>query len=192
MKNCLEKLVVSAALIGCSAVLLPGCSRPLDATDAPPPATSIGTELDDSVVTSRVKSALLADPYIKSFDFKVDTRKGEVQLSGFVDNQTQLSRAETLTQAVAGVKGVQSKVTLKGEATTVGNKLDGGIITTKVKSALLADAKIKSFDISVVTRKDQVQLSGFVDNQAQMDRAVEIAHGVEGVGSVTNEMSLKK
>jgi hyperosmotically inducible protein len=43
--------------------------------------TTVGTEIDDTVVTTKVKSALLADADIKSFDLKVETRKGAVQLS---------------------------------------------------------------------------------------------------------------
>jgi len=152
----------------------------------------VGTILDDSVVTANVKAALLADAEIKSFDFKVETRKGDVQLSGFVDNQAQLDRAIAITYAVAGVKSLQNNVSLKGAPATVGNKVDDSIVTTKVKAALLSEASIKSLDIAVVTRKGEVQLSGFVDNQGQMDRAIAIAGGIEGVSRVANEMSLKK
>ena len=76
--------------------------------------------------------------------------------------------------------------------TTVGTEIDDTVVTTKVKSALLADADIKSFDLKVETRKGAVQLSGFVDNQAQIDQAVELARKVEGVANVGNEMSIKK
>lgn len=174
-------------------VFVAGCNKPSEANGAPAPTmTTVGAEIDDSVVTARVKSALLADPDIKSFDFKVETRKGEVQLSGFVDNQAQLDRATEVTRAVVGVKSILNNVNLKDTATTVGNKIDDGIITGKVKAALLADINVKSFDIAVVTRKDEVQLSGFVDNQSQMDRAIEVARAVEGVRNVRNEMSTKK
>jgi hyperosmotically inducible protein len=81
---------------------------------------------------------------------------------------------------------------VKSSATTVGNKIDDGIVTTQVKAALLADADVKSSDIAVVTRKGEVQLSGFVDNQSQIDRAIEVARGIEGVRTVGNEMSVKK
>jgi len=152
----------------------------------------VGTEIDDSVVTARVKSALLADPDVKSYGFKVDTRKGEVQLSGFVDNQAQIDRAIVVARAVQGVKNVDNKVSLKGADTTVGNKVDDGIVTASVKAALLADASVKSLDIAVVTRKGEVQLSGFVDNPGQVDHAIEVAHGIAGVRSVSNQMSVKK
>ena len=77
-------------------------------------------------------------------------------------------------------------------STTVGTKIDDSVVTTRVKSALLSDPNIKSFDIAVVTRKNEVMLSGFVDNQAQIDRAIEITRGVEGVESVINKMSIKQ
>ncbi len=192
MTNCLRSLVVSTTLGGAMAMLLVGCNPPPDATGASHPKTTVGTEIDDSVITTSIKSALLADPDIKSFDFKVETRKGEVQLSGFVDNQTQVDRAIAVTRGVSGVKDIDNKLTLKGAPTTVGNKLDDGIVTTRVKSTLLADAYVKSLDIAVVTRNGEVQLSGFVDNQMQIDRAIEVARGVVGVSNVINEMSIKK
>lgn len=184
-------LVVIAA---CSAlVLVSACdSRTADSTSAAPAKTSVGTEIDDSIVTSKVKSALLADPDVKSFDLKVETRKGEVLLSGFVANQAQIDRAIAIARGVQGVMVVTNKMDLKEGTASVGNTVDDGIITAKIKSALLSDPNIKSFDIAVVTRKGEAQLSGFVDNQTQIDRAGEIARTVEGVTSVANEMSVKK
>ena len=160
---------------------------------AVPVATiSVGTEIDDGVVTAKVKSAMLADPEIKSFEIKVETRKGQVQLSGFVDTQARIDSAMALARKVEGVKGVDNSMSLKDGKATVGNTVDDCIVTTKVKSAFLGDASVKSFDIAVVTRKGEVQLSGFVDNQTQIDRAMVLARGVEGVQSVNNEMSIKK
>ena len=76
--------------------------------------------------------------------------------------------------------------------TTVGAAIDDSVITTKVKSALLADATVKGMDIKVETHQGVAQLSGFVDSQAQVDRAVQIARGVEGVKDVENKMTVKK
>ena len=190
--------LLAALLSGAALVLVAGCnsSQPepqANATPASVPATtSVGNQIDDTVVTSKVKSALLADPEIKSFDLKVETRSGEVMLSGFVGNQAQADRAIEVARTVEGVKVVANKMDLKAGATTVGNKVDDGIITTKVKSALLADPGIKSFDISVVTRKGETQLSGFVDTQAQINHSTELASKIEGVKSVVNGMSVKK
>nr|WP_295784009.1 BON domain-containing protein [Rhodoferax sp.] len=192
MKTRIQTLVFGAALASVLTASVIGCNKPVDSVGLPVPSTTVGTDIDDSVITSSVKSALLADADVKSFDFKVETRKGEVLLSGFVDNQSQVDRATTATRAVAGVKGIQNNVVLKGAPTTVGKKVDAGIITSKVKAALLGDPSIKSFDIAVVTRDDEVLLTGFVDNLTQVERAMAVARGIEGVRLVRNEMSIKK
>ena len=191
-------VVLGVIFSGAALILVSGCdTREADtratAPATAPVATSVGTEIDDGVVTAKVKSALLADPDIKSFDLKVETRKGEVMLSGFVSSQAQVDRAILVARGVEGVKAVANKMDLKeGGAATVGNTVDDGIITAKVKSALLADPDIKSLDIAVVTSKGEAQLSGFVDNQTQIDRAIEVARAVDGVKSVASQMSVKK
>jgi hyperosmotically inducible protein len=172
-------------------VAIAGCSR----QEEPQAATAkitVGTQLDDTVVTSKVKSALLANAEIKSFDLKVETRKGIVQLSGFVDSLAQVDGAIAVTRAVEGVRSVENNISLKDGKATIGNAVDDGIITAKVKSALLADPGMKSFDIAVATRKGEVQLSGFVDSQSQIDQAIAISRKVEGVTAIGNEMSIKK
>jgi hyperosmotically inducible protein len=173
-------------------ILMAGCGNRQEEARAPAASTTVGTEIDDSVVTARVKSALLADPDVKSLEIKVDTRKGQVQLSGFIDTQARVDNAIALTRKVEGVKGVENAMSVKAGTATVGNTVDDGIVTAKVKSALLADPSMKSFDVAVVTRKGEVQLSGYVDNQAQIDRAVDIARRVEGAQHVSNELIVKK
>jgi hyperosmotically inducible protein len=181
-----RKFLLLAAL----SVVVAGCGQ--NEPPAAPAATSVGTQIDDTVVTSRVKAALLADPDIRSFDLKVETRKGEVQLSGFVDSQAQIERALAAARLVEGVKTVANAMNLKERSATLGQSLDDGIITTKVKSALLADPGMKSLDVAVVTRAGAVQLSGFVDSQVQIDQALALVRKVEGVSRVENEMSIKK
>lgn len=192
-----SRLFAGAACAAVIALALAGCGRKDEAAKAAPPpapaaATTIGTEIDDTVLTTKVKSALLSDPEIKSFDLQVETRKGEVQLSGFVNTQAQIDLAIGVARGIEGVKGVANGISIKDGAATIGNAVDDGIITAGVKSALLADPGVKSFDIAVVTRKGEVQLSGFVDSQAQIDQAIAIAGKVSGVTRVGNEMSIKK
>jgi len=75
--------------------------------------------------------------------------------------------------------------------TSPGEYVDDSVITTKVKSLLAADDFLKSFQISVETYKGTVQLSGFVDSQAAVDKAGEIARSVKGVISVKNDLIMK-
>ena len=192
MKNRTGSLVLNSTLAGLMTLMIIGCNKPTQPTGPVPPGTSVGTEIDDTVITAAIKSALLANPEVRSFDLQVETRKGEVQLSGFIDSQVQIDRATAVAKNVTGVKNVLNNMTLKGSPASVGNKVDDGIVTTRVKSALLSEESIKSHDIAVVTRKGEVQLSGFVDNQLQIDRALVLTRGVEGVVTVNNEMSIKK
>lgn len=192
MNNPLGLRLLTTTLAGVMTISMVACNQPADTAGSPSPSITVGTEIDDSILTTRIKSALLEDADIKSFEFQVETRKGEVMLSGFVDNAVQMERAVTLTRAIEGVKAVDNKVSLKSGTTTVGNKVDDSVITTRVKAALLADSTIKSLDITVVTRKTEVKLSGFVNNQVQIDRALEVARGIEGVTQVSNDMSIKK
>jgi len=183
--------VVSAFAVAI-ALSLAACGKPTEPAGAPPPAVSVGTEIDDSVLTTTIKAALLAQDDVKSFDLKVETRKGDVLLSGFVDNQSQVDHAVTTVRGVAGVHSVDNRLALKGLKATLGENADDAIVTTKVKTALLEDVNVKSFDISVVTLKGDVQLSGFVDNQGQIDQAVKVARGVEGVHSIHDELRVKQ
>jgi hyperosmotically inducible periplasmic protein len=77
-------------------------------------------------------------------------------------------------------------------STTMGEKVDDTVITTKVKTALLADEAVKGMDISVTTMGGEVQLTGVVDNKMQSDRAVELAKAVQGVQRVQDGMTVKK
>jgi hyperosmotically inducible protein len=195
MKN--KFVVLTITLI--SALAVTGCGKtdnkgtePAAGEPKPEAQTTVGTDIDDSTITTKVKTALLADDQVKGLDIQVETHKGEVQLSGYVDSQAQIDRAMEITRGVEGVKNVNNKITVKTGETTVGEKIDDGIITTKVKAAFATDDGIKnSTDITVETREGEVQLSGYVNDQATIDRAVEVARGVEGVKNVVNKMSVK-
>jgi osmotically-inducible protein OsmY len=79
--------------------------------------------------------------------------------------------------------------TQKQEGT--GEYVDDTVITTKVKAAVFGEPNLKSAEINVETFKGVVQLSGFVNSQANINKAVELARGVPGVKSVKNDMRLK-
>jgi len=184
-------IVLTIMLIG--GLSIAGCGKSGDKGPQTETKTTVGTEIDDTVITTKVKSALLKDTGLESFDIKVETRKGVVQLSGFVDSQNQIDRAMAVAQGIDGVSNVDNKIRIKARDTSMGAKIDDSVITTKVKAALINDPITKSFDIGVVTRDGEVQLSGFVENQTQVVRAIEVAREVEGVKNVLDDqMSIKK
>jgi len=74
---------------------------------------------------------------------------------------------------------------------STGQYVDDAAITTKVKSRLLEETGGKVVDIHVETNKGTVQLSGFVDSPATIEKAVAVARRVEGVRSVENDLHLR-
>lgn len=74
---------------------------------------STGQYVDDSVITTKVKTALFNEPELKSAEITVETYKGEVQLSGFVSTQSSIDRAAVLARGVKGVKVVKNDMKLK-------------------------------------------------------------------------------
>jgi hyperosmotically inducible protein len=72
-----------------------------------------GEYVDDSVITTKVKTMLAADDFLKSFEISVETYKGIVQLSGFVDSQKAIDKAGEIASGVGGVKSVKNKLEVK-------------------------------------------------------------------------------
>lgn len=72
-----------------------------------------GEYVDNSVITSKIKSQLAADDFLKSFEISVETYKGTVQLSGFVDSQSAANRAAQIARGVEGVKSVKNNLRVK-------------------------------------------------------------------------------
>ena len=75
--------------------------------------TSPGEYVDDSVITTKVKSLLAADDFLKSFQVSVETYKGTVQLSGFVGSQKAVDKAGEIARSVKGVKSVKNDLIVK-------------------------------------------------------------------------------
>lgn len=75
---------------------------------------STGEYVDDSVITGKVKAAILNDPALTSAEINVETFKGVVQLSGFVGSQTEINQAVALARGVKGVTSVKNDMHVKG------------------------------------------------------------------------------
>jgi osmotically-inducible protein OsmY len=80
---------------------------------ASPPSETTGQYIDDAAITTKVKTAIFNEPTLKSTEIKVETYKGVVQLSGFVESQQSESKAVELAQNVSGVKSVKNDMRLK-------------------------------------------------------------------------------
>ena len=74
---------------------------------------SSGAYLDDTVITTKVKAAILEDPALKVMQIQVSTHKNVVQLSGFVDTPQMIARAGTVANRVEGVASVKNDLIVK-------------------------------------------------------------------------------
>lgn len=149
----------------------------------------VGSFMDDSTITAKVKAALVDNESIKSTDISVKTDKKVVTLSGFVQSQTQAEAAVAAAKAVEGVASVSDKLHVRDSKESSLKGYAGDAATTsEVKAKLLADNIVPSRNVKVETTDGVVQLSGTVKSQAQSDRAESIAKAVEGVKSVKNDL----
>ncbi len=72
-----------------------------------------GEYFDDTVITTKVKAAILDEPSLKSAEINVETFKGTVQLSGFVSSRADISKAVEVARAVKGVTSVKNDMHVK-------------------------------------------------------------------------------
>jgi hyperosmotically inducible protein len=112
MKTRTGLLIFATTLIGLTTLSMTGCNKSPEASGAPG-SHLVGAELSDDVVTNKVKTVLLNDNNVKSFDIAVVTTKGDVRLTGILDNQDQIDRAISLARAVEGVHAIHDELTLK-------------------------------------------------------------------------------
>ena len=78
-----------------------------------PPKETLGEHFDDSVLTAKVKAALIGNADTKAHQINVETSNGVVQLSGFVNNEQAKSAATAVAMSVTGVKGVSNEIAIK-------------------------------------------------------------------------------
>jgi osmotically-inducible protein OsmY len=99
----LSALLLAAAL---GSTMIVGCS-------STPTQQSTGQAIDDGVVTAKVKAKLIEDPVTKAHQISVETFKGSVQLSGFVENEQARNRALQLAKDTDGVKNVKDALEVR-------------------------------------------------------------------------------
>jgi osmotically-inducible protein OsmY len=95
------KRSASAVFLAVTLVAMMGCAANL-------PQESAGEYVDDAVITTKVKAAILDRPTLKLFDIHVETFKGEVQLRGVVASQSTIDEAIKVARSVNGVKSVKN------------------------------------------------------------------------------------
>jgi hypothetical protein len=96
--NCLMLLMLITALVSCAST---------------PAHQSAGEYVDDSVITTKIKALIAEDDFLKSFQISVETYQGTVQMSGFVNSQKAIDRANEIVWSVNGVKSIKNNLIVK-------------------------------------------------------------------------------
>jgi osmotically-inducible protein OsmY len=93
-------------LFAASLLAVAGCA-------STPTSTGTGEYIDDTVITAKVKASIFNEPTLKASEINVETFKGDVQLSGFVANPNDATRAVAIARGVKGVISVKNDVRVK-------------------------------------------------------------------------------
>lgn len=99
---------LSAVFLAVTLVSVVGCASTSKQAGA-------GEYIDDSVITTKVKAAILNEPTLKVAEINVETFKGVVQLSGFVNSYADISKAVEVARGVKGVNSVKNDMRIKGQ-----------------------------------------------------------------------------
>lgn len=175
-----SKVVMTAAVL---AALFAGCER-REETAAPGAATGpAGT----TIVTPDTTAGATATPPAATTESSGTAASSSAAAAGN-NMENPAKRAGDKAESAADAAGDKAASSTE----SAGNAIDETVITGKVKAALLADERVKGLDIDVETKQNEVMLSGFVDNQSQIDNAEKIAKNIEGVNKVTNKLAVKK
>src|SRR5689334_16370767 len=180
-----SRLLVTAAAILTCGVLATACTATRTTRTA-------GEGIDDTTITAKVKTELARDPATSAHRIEVQTYRGDVQLNGFVPSGEMKSEASRVARNVKGVKHVENNLRIQEGERSAGEVVDDSVITTKVKTALIADSTVPGHDVKVETRDGVVQLAGFVDNSTQKEQASVVARRIAGVKQVDNQLEVKQ
>jgi hyperosmotically inducible protein len=188
----IHALITTGLTLGIGLATIPANAE--DSTAPQAHSDSIGATIDDAVITTKVKAALMDRTSLKKSDIHVTTTNGVVTLEGTASSSKAKSVAEAAVKSVEGVKSIDDNLTTPSSSATsakvhkVVKKTERVVadswITTKVKTDILASSLDKGMDVSVDTVHGVVVLKGTLANQDAIDHVRDIAEKVDGVKSV--------
>lgn len=160
---------------------------------APAFANTWKGEAKDAWLDGKVETALMMNGQINNFEIDTNVENSVVYLSGEVDNNTEKKLAGKLAANVDGITDVNNKiVVMKPQGETWEGQARDAWIDGRVETALMFDTDINSFAIDTDVREGAVTLTGKVDSDAKKKLAGRIAADIDGVRSVTNNISVEK
>jgi hyperosmotically inducible protein len=146
--------------------------------------------VNDTVLTTKVKAALVGDRAVKARDIEVETKDGVVQLSGFVDSEDAKTAALMRARSVDGVAEVRNDLSIRTDDRPAQEPVADTVIAARVRDSLGNVKLADKSDVNVEVSRGVVQLSGFVESVEEKARAGDAASAVAGVRDVENNIAL--
>lgn len=157
-----------------------------------------GAPLDpnsDATLVERIRGALLLHRSVSNVGLDVSVTDGKATLQGNASSEAQKELTTEYARDVSGVKEVDNRMTVTASPVepkrTLSEKIDDASITAQAKMTLFFHHGTDVFDTQVSTRKGVVTLTGTAKNRAEIDLATKLVSDVNGVESVTNQMTVE-
>ena len=150
-----------------------------------------GQFVDDMSIAARTKTALAADPVTDAIKIDVEVDKSTVQLNGFVDTESERTRAGEIVRSIEGVAMVENNLELQPHDRTAGEYVDDKVLIVEVKTALAEDPVAHTLKIDVEADHGVISLGGHVDTEAERNAAINAARQVAGVVEVINNIDVR-
>lgn len=147
---------------------------------------SIGTIIDDSIISSTVKTRMIRDDFVKARYVDVDVLKGVVYLIGVIESSSQKRMAADIARGVEGVRKVVNQLVVG--KTSAGQIVDDAILTSKIKTELLKADNIRSNNVDVDTVNNVVTLTGIVSSYNEKNKILYIVQTITGNRSIKDNI----
>ena len=155
-------------------------------------AETAGEYIDDATIGSKTKTDLISNKNVSAVGINVEIYKGIVQLSGFVDSETEEAAALATARHVKGVKKVLDALVVFSASRSMGEVVDDATISVKLKTEITkVEGLGRAIAINTQVRQGQVLLAGFVDSVKIKISAEDAARGIPGVKEVHNLIAVK-
>jgi hyperosmotically inducible protein len=179
-------LIILFIISGCGAAVVGGAAYGgyKGATDK----RSIGTMVDDSVISTTVKTKMIADEFVKARHIDVDVLNGVVYLIGVVESSSQKRMAADIARGVEGVRRVENQL-IVGKA-SAGQFLNDTILTSKIKTELLKAPDVRSTNIDVDTNNNVITLTGIVQSIKEKNKVLFIVQKIGGNRQIVDNLAV--
>ncbi|MFA6742124.1 MAG: BON domain-containing protein [Arcobacteraceae bacterium] len=169
---------------------------PLLATEVPKEniiksKSTVGEKIDDSIITTQVKMALLLHRRTATFQTDITTNDGIVIIEGTVQKSEEKEFITKVVEDIHGVRSVQNEMIITNSTATVSEKIADSALTAKVKMALVLHRSTGALRTSVATTDSVVTVGGKAKNKAERELVTKVVEDVEGVKNVVNTMTVE-